>query len=864
MVGASPLGYTLPAPDGRSDMKSMRYSDRRTTAAPRAEQRAPVPFGTLSSARTVAPSRANGLAFKAAFTLGLVMFEWGAFHAPALGQAPVLQGRPPTDAGQTDTSPGSNLPDTSGKTLEARLAEARAELAAALDDSSLSAAPTGASPQDVWLRRGLLQRLVRLYEQQLTQAAELESAKARKAEVEREAQAWTRLSEPLPYSILLADRLREDLQAERLKVSNDESAAAMLDQIMLENRGTLAESEKKIRILNEQLESGTEPARMALLSWQRDLERLRGHVAAATVAALDMERAVRNESLAASRIRVELLQRQLVVADAGAQFTQADLEKVIPRIERQSRQLERELAEAQNQRGLALRALEEAREELRSATGGPGAAPVAARAAELVSVREAQLEGADAAISILRLLLEGTSLERTMWELRFAASESRDVELLRDSEHRLAGLRRRLALWRDYARQQLDVSSSQLQLQERRVNSLPPESDVTELAQERLAALRERDRLFLRFTRGIEQLEHLTERWGESLRAAQGRLPLTGRIRNLFLDTRSFLRRLWTFEVFTAEDTITVDGQKITGRRGVTIGKIVTAVLILGVGYWVTGVIARAAEPIAIRRMKIEPNLARLIRRWLRFLLVACLVLFSLVSVKIPLTVFAFAGGALAIALGFGMQTLLKNFISGLIILFERPFRVGDVIDVGGQKGTVTEIGVRASVLELWDGTETLIPNSTLLENNLTNWTSSNRQGRFAVTVGVAYESEPRRVIQILSEVADRHGLVEKEPKRQILFTEFGDSTLNFELRFWVDVVKVNPAQVASDLRLMIAGALAENGVVVAFPQRDIRLHADRPIPVEVARMTGAPAGGPEGDDDGAPGTQPDTATNRG
>jgi small-conductance mechanosensitive channel len=157
----------------------------------------------------------------------------------------------------------------------------------------------------------------------------------------------------------------------------------------------------------------------------------------------------------------------------------------------------------------------------------------------------------------------------------------------------------------------------------------------------------------------------------------------------LVSDAGSFLHKFWSFEVFTAEDTITVDGQKITGRRSVTIGKLVMAVFILVAGYWITGLISRVIEPIIVQRLKIEVNQANLIRRWLRAAMVLCLVLFSLVSVKIPLTVFAFAGGALAIGLGFGMQTILKNLVSGLIILFERPFRVGDVLDVGGQQGDV-------------------------------------------------------------------------------------------------------------------------------------------------------------------------------
>jgi small-conductance mechanosensitive channel len=227
-----------------------------------------------------------------------------------------------------------------------------------------------------------------------------------------------------------------------------------------------------------------------------------------------------------------------------------------------------------------------------------------------------------------------------------------------------------------------------------------------------------------------------------------------------------------------------------------------------------------------------EANQARLIRRWVQALLVVCLTVFSLLSVKIPLTVFAFAGGALAIGLGFGTQTLLKNFVSGLILLFERPFRVGDVLDVAGSRGRVTEIGLRSSVLQLWDGTETLIPNSSLLENNVSNWTYSNRKVRFSVTVGVAYGSDARRVTKLLEEVLSRHGVIEKNPPPQVLFTDFGDSALVFELRYWVDVITQNSAQVASDLRQMITGAFADNGISIPFPQRDLNVNLKSPAAV--------------------------------
>jgi small-conductance mechanosensitive channel len=455
-------------------------------------------------------------------------------------------------------------------------------------------------------------------------------------------------------------------------------------------------------------------------------------------------------------------------------------------------------------------------------------------AMELVETRRAQLETADTALATLRFMIQASVIERTMWEVRFASYRSSSASTIRQTEGRLEQFRRRVELWRSYYQQQLDSAAAQTALQEARLAGTDPTSALVPLLRERIAALRERDQMFLRIVRDIERGDRLIQRLAEGLRDATAHLPLGDRLRNVFSDTHTFFSRLWNLELFVAQDTITVDGQQISGKRSVTLGKILSAILILVVGFWVTGIISHFMEPIFIKRFKIDANQANLIRRWFRVVLVFSLAIFSLVSVKIPLTVFAFAGGALAIGLGFGMQTLLKNFVSGIIILFERPFRVGDVLDVAGQRGTVVSIGIRSSVVQQWDGTETLIPNSTLLENSVTNWTYSSRKVRFIVTVGVAYGSDTRRVVQLLGEIAERHGLVEKSPAPQVLFVNFGPSSLDFELRFWLNVITANSSQVASDLRQMIASTFAENGLMIAFPQQDVHLDAIRPLAVQL------------------------------
>jgi small-conductance mechanosensitive channel len=736
----------------------------------------------------------------------------------------------PAEPNLAGTAGGLASPDPA---LEARLTEARAQLAA-IEKAGPADAPAGVSRQELSRRRGLGDRLVRLYEQQMSNAAELAHTRRRKDALAQEAQAWNRFAEPPPYSILRVDHLREELQAARLRIKAGETSTSLLDTLIEEDRVDLAAAEETIRRLNERLEEAADAALEAILTWQRDLERLRSQVAAATLATLESERRLRQEEMAESRILVGLLQRQLVFAEAGATFTQADLDQITGRIDRERQELNRDLAAALAQREKVLQALDTARQESALARERPDSPEAAAHAEALHAAREAQLETDDITIRGLRLMLEGTNVERILWELRFAGYDSRSLSTLAEAERRLRGFARRLSLWRDQVRQQLEVTSSQIQMQAARAQELSPDSALHSLARDGLDNLRERDRSLLRVIRTIDRLDRLAQRIEDNLRSAEARLPLTERLQRLRSGVRSFVHQVWDFELFTAEDTITVDGQKITGKRSVTIGKIVMAVFILVAGIWIIDLLTRLVEPVIVKRLKIEANQARLIRRWLRTLMVGCLVVFSLVSVKIPLTVFAFAGGALAIGLGFGMQTILKNLVSGLILLFERPFRVGDVLDVGGQKGTVTSIGLRASVLHLWDGTETLIPNSSLLENNVTNWTYSNRKVRFAVSVGVAYGSDARRVIQLLNEAAERHGLVEQEPKPQVLFTEFGDSTLAFELRFWLDVGKSNAAQVSSDLRLMIAGSFAENGIVIAFPQRDLHLHGAAPIQVQI------------------------------
>jgi potassium-dependent mechanosensitive channel len=781
--------------------------------------------------------RAASRRWRPGLALPVLLLAAGAFAQPArLLPGSVANRTAAAPASVAAAAVGARDPATR---LQAGLAEAQSELNRALVSLSRGTnLPAGATPAEAIEYRSGLQRLVRTYQLHLDDLAALAASGLRQKELTETLQSWTGFTDPPPYSVLLVDDLRNSIQSFHADIKTAQVAQDVARTFVAEVQAIGKETDEELRRLAEQLESASDSGARTRLTWQRDLLRVRSRVAWAMAAAYETKRQIAEQELAEARQRLAFAQRQLALVAGQVRFTQADLDLALGNLAREQSGFERELQDAEVDLERQQNALAEAREALRRALQEPPGGKVDADAVRLqqdvVAVRDIEAQTGVQAVSVLRDLLERVNTQRQMWQMRFAVSGSRALAGLQAAQQRLVRVRGLLRAAQDYYRQQIETTANRIVQEQGRLLDVGEAARDPLLARERIQSYQQRETLYHRALQSLEKGERSMARWQEALDQDRRALPFTARVRDTFTQTSGLVARLWHFELFVVEDSITVDGQVIQGRRGVTVGKIAMAILILVVGYWVSNLAARFLERMAVRRLNVEPNQANLVRRWVRVVLVMGLVVFALVSVKIPLTVFAFAGGALAIGVGFGTQNLLKNFISGIIILFERPFRVGDVLDLGGHTGVVTGIGIRSCVLQRWDHTETLIPNSSLLENNLTNWTYSNHKVRFTVSVGVAYGSDTRRVAQLLAEVAERHGLVQKEPKPQVLFTDFGDSALSFELRYWVDVLKHNAGQVASDLRHMISGAFQEQGIILAFPQRDVHLAAEKPIAVRL------------------------------
>lgn len=199
--------------------------------------------------------------------------------------------------------------------------------------------------------------------------------------------------------------------------------------------------------------------------------------------------------------------------------------------------------------------------------------------------------------------------------------------------------------------------------------------------------------------------------------------------------------------------------------------------------------------------------------------------MFSILQTSgIDLSAFGILAGALGVGIGFGLQNITNNFISGLIILFEQPIKVGDRIEVGDISGDVIVISARSTTIVTNDNISVIVPNSQFIDSQVINWSHNDRNIRFNFPVGVSYKEDPEKIKSILLDVAARNEGVLKSPKADVLFDEFADSSLNFTLRVWSSDYINKPKVLKSELYYEIFKRFAEEGVEIPFPQRDIHV----------------------------------------
>lgn len=222
-------------------------------------------------------------------------------------------------------------------------------------------------------------------------------------------------------------------------------------------------------------------------------------------------------------------------------------------------------------------------------------------------------------------------------------------------------------------------------------------------------------------------------------------------------------------------------------------------------------------------------------KRLVFFLSSVILITLSLTIAGIPLSIFTVVGGALAIGVGFGSQNIVNNFISGLILIAEKPIRVGDMVDLDDISGTVISIGTRSTKIRNGDNKIFIVPNSFFIEKRVLNWNYTTTTMRTMINFGVAYNSDVRLVENVCLDILLNMEGVEQQPMPLVLFENFGDSTLSFQLVFYCDTTKIaSLAVVRSNIRFAMDQKFKDNNIEMAFPQRDMNLKTDKALEIKV------------------------------
>lgn len=263
------------------------------------------------------------------------------------------------------------------------------------------------------------------------------------------------------------------------------------------------------------------------------------------------------------------------------------------------------------------------------------------------------------------------------------------------------------------------------------------------------------------------------------------------------------------------------------GGTDVTVASLIAAGVIL-LAAWAASWLLQRGMGRVYRRRGVDTGVAYALNRLLHYIILAVGLFVALDNLGFSITALAGLGAILAVGIGFGLQNIAQNFVSGIILLLERPVKQGDFVVVGDTRGTVRHIRARATIVTTLDNVDILVPNGQFITEPVVNQTYGDRYVRVRINVGVSYGSDTELVRRTLLRVAAEHPAVVKRDEITVLFREFGESSLDFTLIVWVDE-PLDQARVASDLRFAINAAFRRERIEIPFPQRDLHVRSGFP-----------------------------------
>jgi small-conductance mechanosensitive channel len=273
------------------------------------------------------------------------------------------------------------------------------------------------------------------------------------------------------------------------------------------------------------------------------------------------------------------------------------------------------------------------------------------------------------------------------------------------------------------------------------------------------------------------------------------------------------------------EDVLALDRPLFAiGGTTVTLASVVSFVVFVALAFAISASLRKGLAPV-YRRRGIDIGIQYALNRLLHYVVIGLGIFLALDNLGVSITALAGLGAIVAVGIGFGLQNIAQNFVSGLILLLERPVKKGDFVEVGGVRGSVREIHARATVVTTLDNVDIIVPNGQFITEQVVNQTYDNRRVRLGIGVGVAYGSDTELVRRTLERVARENSAVLADPPPNVLFSDFGESSLDFKLMIWIREPLAAP-RTSSDIRFAIDRAFRDAGIEIPFPQRDLHLRS--------------------------------------
>ena len=776
------------------------------------------------------------LKFNARCGIAVVCILTAGFPLTAHGQLAALKKAAAGEEAPKAAPP--EKPEDARKRLEQWLQDARETLVRLEAPGAVAGLPPGITQAELDERLRDLEQMVLGITRSIKNINSLAEARKELERARGSDAAWTGFAENPPYPLLMVDELLNERDAVRASLTSSKSSLANYERLLasLVVEAKSAEENMSQMILAVQNADATN---REAAKWRMDAARAKARVHATRAGVMQGLLEGLNDRVTAATLDLALIDRKLTVAKANSRFSDEDLAKLGKIADERKKALQKEVDAVAKRLKSAMAVRNQAQAALDSlATAAPEAPP--ANELELAKFRlevaESRVESSQSVVEKLEGLIQLENINFKAYQERKTILDATDLQKRTAALASFELLLDRLSAWENVEQNEISSSTADLGKLESRAASISTDDPRFPLLNEQRMVKSEKLAMSQRVSQAVIAEHKLVKRWLAEYSPEPEAKKMGHRVFTLAHHSWATLKKIWAFEVTSYVDKVEVDGQTITGKIPVTLGMLLRALLFFIIGYWIASKIANRIEAILVTRGHLAETNARMLRNWLMIGVGVFLAIGTLSFLKIPLTIFAFFGGALAIGLGFGMQTLIKNFISGIIVLAERKIRVGDILDVDGIIGTVAEVNTRSSIIRGADDVETMIPNSVFLENRVTNWTLSSSKMRRSIRVGVAYGSSPQQVMEILTDAAARHGLILKDPAPFAIFEDFGDNALIFSLYFWVHLGGgTNPMIVSSDLRLIIEKRFTESGIGVPFPQRDMHLATDKPIQVQIS-----------------------------